>query len=34
VWSASWDDSTVVLDAARPHSEVIADVRTAVWERL
>ncbi|MDP9181448.1 MAG: hypothetical protein M3P04_01565 [Actinomycetota bacterium] len=34
VWNARWDDSTAVVDAARPVAEVIADVRTAVWERL
>jgi thymidylate kinase len=34
VWNASWDEDAVVIDAAQPAAEVMADVRAAVWERL
>ncbi|HEU4515264.1 MAG TPA: hypothetical protein VFR87_19300 [Nocardioidaceae bacterium] len=34
VWHASWDDSTVCIDAGRTAAEVLASLRTTVWERL
>ena len=34
VWNATWDRDVVVIDAARPAAEVLADLRAAVWERL
>ena len=34
VWDATWDDSTVIVDAARPAADVLSALRVAVWERL
>ncbi|HSE08337.1 MAG TPA: hypothetical protein VLB29_06705, partial [Nocardioidaceae bacterium] len=34
VWNAVWDESTVVIDAAQPAAGVLADLKSAVWERL
>lgn len=34
VWNATWDGSTVVVDASRPAEDVLQDLRAAVWERL
>jgi thymidylate kinase len=34
VWHARWDDWAVTVDAAQPAEEVLADLRSAVWERL
>ncbi len=38
VWEHDWEsagaDSIVVVDAARPHPEVLADIRATVWEAL
>lgn len=34
VWHASWDDSTVIVDAAQPAAAVLRELQTAVWERL
>ena len=34
VWNVIWDDTTVTIDAAQPAASVLADLKTAVWERL
>lgn len=34
VWRAAWDDSVVTVDASRSAPDVLAQLRSAVWERL
>ena len=34
VWHATWDESALVVDAARSPADVLADLRVAVWDRL
>ncbi|HET8603398.1 MAG TPA: hypothetical protein VFM09_05670 [Marmoricola sp.] len=34
VWEATWDDGTVVVDANLPAAEVLARLRSVVWEGL
>ncbi|HEY6933370.1 MAG TPA: hypothetical protein VI452_08220, partial [Marmoricola sp.] len=34
VWQASWEDDTVLIDAARPADAVLAHLRAVVWEAL
>jgi hypothetical protein len=34
VWNATWDEGVVLVDASRPRTSVLADVRGAVWDHL
>lgn len=34
VWNATWDETTVLVDAAQPAADVLTDLRAALWDRL
>lgn len=34
VWNATWDRTTVIVDAAQPAADVLATLKSALWSRL
>ncbi|HEV8357975.1 MAG TPA: hypothetical protein VGQ17_14580, partial [Gemmatimonadales bacterium] len=35
LWNTDWSPSgAVVVDAARPHADVLAELRTRIWEAI